>query len=120
MTDAAADPGNDAALIVAAAVVAQPAVARLTGGAFGTVASSLPGPRRVVGVRLPRDPGTAAEIAVVAYAGTPLPLVAAGIADAVRAVLGDVPVDVTVADIAPAPGAADDAAATRGGPRPVA
>ena len=53
---------------VAAAVLAHPGVARLSGGAFGTVASYLPG-RRVVGVRLPLEDTDPVEIAVVARMG---------------------------------------------------
>ena len=50
---------------VAAAVLAHPGVARLSGGPFGTIASYLPG-RRVIGVRLPLEDTDPVEIAVVA------------------------------------------------------
>lgn len=86
---------------VAAAVLAHPGVARLDGGPFGTVASYLPGRRRVVGVAL----GTSDEpvrVAVVARLGTPLPALANEIGAAVRAVLGAVDVEVTVSDVVPA------------------
>jgi len=96
-----AEPPPGTADSVAAAVLAHPAVARLDGGPFGTVASYLPGRRRVVGVRLPQEDGAAAEIAVVARLGTPLPRLAGELAAAVRTVLGPVPVDVTVSDVAP-------------------
>lgn len=88
---------------VAAAVRAVPGVARLDGGPFGTVASHLTGRRRVVGVRLGAA-GEPVEIAVVARLGTPLPRLADAVAAAVRAVLGPVPVEVTFADVVPAPG----------------
>jgi hypothetical protein len=93
-----AEPARSAA----DAVLAHPAVVRLDGGPFGTVASYLPG-RRVVGVRLPDGPARPVEIAVVARAGTPLPQLAAEIATLVRSVLGEVAVDVTVADLVGAP-----------------
>jgi hypothetical protein len=79
-------------------VLAHPGVARLSGGAFGTVASYLPG-RRVVGVRLPLDDGDPVQIAVVARMGVPLPRLADELGAAVAAVLGPVAVDVTVADV---------------------
>jgi hypothetical protein len=83
---------------VAAAVLAHPGVARLSGGAFGTVASYLPG-RRVVGVRLPLEDGDPVQIAVVARMGVPLPRLADELGAAVVEVLGPVAVDVTVADV---------------------
>jgi hypothetical protein len=89
---------------VAAAVAALPYVARLDGGPFGTVASHLPGRRRILGVRLDVGPGGvhAAEVAVVARLGLPLPLLATEVVDAVRGVLGPVAVDVTFSDVVPA------------------
>jgi hypothetical protein len=86
---------------VAAAVLAHPAVARLDGGPFGTVASLLPGRRRIEGVRIGAG-DEPVEIAVVARLGTPLPRLAEELADAVRTVLGPVAVDVTISDVAPA------------------
>ena len=83
---------------VAAAVLAHPGVARLSGGPFGTIASYLPG-RRVVGVRLPLGDTDPVEIAVVARMGMPLPLLADELGAAVVAVVGPVAVDVTVADV---------------------
>ena len=83
---------------VAATVLAHPGVARLSGGAFGTVASYLPG-RRVIGVRLPLEDGDPVQIAVVARMGVPLGRLADELGAAVVAVLGQVPVDVTVADV---------------------
>lgn len=89
------------AAAVAAAVLAVPGVARLDGGPFGSVASHLPGRRRIVGVTL----GDPVEVAVVAVLGTVLPVLAGRVAAAVRAVLdpdstGPVPaVTVTVSDV---------------------
>lgn len=103
---------------VAAAVLAHPAVARLHGGPFGSVASYLPG-RRVVGVRAAE--GAAAEpveVSVVVRwpAGASLPVLAEEIAALVRGVAGERPVDVRVADLVPAlpgppPGTRPDGAA---------
>ena len=83
---------------VAAAVLAHPGVVRLSGGAFGTVASYLPG-RRVIGVRLPLEDTDPVQIAVVARMGVPLPRLAEELGAAVVAVIGPVAVDVTVADV---------------------
>lgn len=85
---------------VAAAVLAHPAVARLDGGPFGTVASLLPGRRRILGVRIGVG-DEPVEIAVVARLGTLLPQLAEELGEAVRSVLGPVRVDVTVSDVAP-------------------
>jgi uncharacterized alkaline shock family protein YloU len=63
--------------VVAAAALGCPLIAGLSGGAFGDIATYLPG-RRVVGVR--EADGTV-EVHVVAKWGTPLPEVA----DIVRA-----------------------------------
>jgi hypothetical protein len=96
---------------VADAVLAHPAVVRLSGGAFGTVASYLPG-RRVVGVRLPLADSEPVEIAVVARMGAVLPLLAAELGAAVAAVTGPGTVDVTVTDVEAGPAATPvDAAA---------
>ena len=94
------DPVRDPALAeaVAAAVLAHPGVVRMSGGAFGTVASYLPR-RRVIGVRLPLAETDPVEIAVVARLGVPLPRLAEELGAAVVAVLGPVAVDVTVADV---------------------
>ncbi|MCF7547685.1 hypothetical protein [Pseudonocardia sp. WMMC193] len=83
---------------VADAVLAHPAVVRLDGGPFGTVASYLPG-HRVVGVRLGVAPEPV-EVAVVLRwpSAAPLTEVAAQIVDVVRAVVGEREVEVTVAD----------------------
>ncbi|HVL83246.1 MAG TPA: hypothetical protein VM367_02995 [Pseudonocardia sp.] len=100
MPDAAVDDLPDRVAQVAAAVLAHPAVARLDGGPFGTVASYLPG-RRLVGIRL-GSAGGPVEVAVVVRLGPPLPGLAAELAQAVRDVLGPVPVEVTFADVVPA------------------
>jgi hypothetical protein len=83
---------------VAAAVLAHPAVLRLDGGAWGTVASYLPG-RRLLGVRV-GEPGEPVEIAVVVRFGTPLPELAEELAGVVRERIGAaVPVEVLFADV---------------------
>ncbi|MCW0214679.1 MAG: hypothetical protein OJJ54_15070 [Pseudonocardia sp.] len=93
-----ADP-PDRAGAVAAVLLAHPGVARLDGGPFGSIASHLPG-RRVVGVRL-GIAGEPVEIAVVARAASvPLPRLRDELAALVRGVLGEVDVEVTVADLA--------------------
>ncbi|SDJ17831.1 hypothetical protein SAMN05192558_110325 [Actinokineospora alba] len=76
------------------AVLADPAVARLDGGPFQTVATYLPG-RRVVGV-------TAADritVSVVLRFDQPIPAVVAALRDRVRRVAGDLPIDVHVNDL---------------------
>lgn len=93
--------GEPGAADVAAALLAHPAVARLDGGQFGTVASYLPG-RRVVGVRL----GEPVEIGVVVHLGRPLPALADELAAVVHGVLGPVRVEVTFCDVVPAAGCA--------------
>nr|WP_239028339.1 hypothetical protein [Pseudonocardia acidicola] len=70
----------------------------MDGGPFGSVASYLPGRRRLLGVRVGAA-GEAAEIAVVVRAGAPLPRLAGELGALVRAVLGPVPVEVTFADV---------------------
>lgn len=92
------EPLTDAAK-VAAVVLAHPAVARLDGGPFGTVASYLPGRRRILGVRIGVG-DEPVEIAVVAQLGTLLPRLAEELGAAVHTVLGPVRVDVTVSDVA--------------------
>jgi hypothetical protein len=101
MSDAAPDrPARVAEL--AAAVLAHPGVARLDGGPFGTVASHLPGRRRILGVRI----GVGAEpveLAVVARLGRPLPQLAQELGAVVRELLGPVAVELTVADVVAGP-----------------
>jgi hypothetical protein len=98
----APDQAPDQATEVAAAVLAHPAVARLDGGPFGTVASYRPGRRRLLGVRLGvgEEP---VELAVVVRLGIPLPRLAEELGAVVRGVLGPVPVEVTFSDVVSAP-----------------
>lgn len=98
------DAGTDDASRVAEAVLAHPAVARLDGGPFGTVASLLPG-RRVVGVRIGIG-DEPVELAVVARFGIPLPLLAGELGAVVRGLLGPVAVDVTFSDVVSPPATA--------------
>jgi uncharacterized alkaline shock family protein YloU len=97
---------------VAAAVRAHPGIARLDGGPFGTVASHLPGRRRVLGVRIGVG-DEPVQIAVVARFGVPLPQLAGEVGASVREVLGPVEVEVTFSDVVPAVTAAPPAAADR-------
>ena len=93
---------------VAGAVLAHPAVARLDGGPFGTVASYLPGRRRLVGVRIGAG-DEPVELAVVVRLGTPLPQLAEELGGVVRGLLGPVAVEVTFADVVSDPGPAEPA-----------
>ena len=97
------DP-SDRAAEVAAAVLAHPAVVRLDGGPFGSVASYLPG-RRLLGVRVGAA-GEPVELAVVVRLGTPLPQLAEELGGVVRGLLGPVPVEVTFSDVVSGPGTA--------------
>jgi hypothetical protein len=87
----------DLADLIGAAVLAHPAVVRLDGGAFGTVATHLPG-RRVVGVSL-GAPGEAAQVSVVLVLGSAIPEVVRQVRERVRALIGPVPLDVHVSDV---------------------
>lgn len=100
MPDAAPDRSARAAEL-AAAVLAHPAVARLDGGPFGTVASYLPG-RRIVGVRIGAG-DEPVELAVVARLGTPLPRLADELGAVVHGLFGPVAVEVTFSDVAVPP-----------------
>ncbi|GAA1680557.1 hypothetical protein GCM10009765_32200 [Fodinicola feengrottensis] len=84
---------------VAAAVLLAPGVAGLRSGRFGEVATYLPG-RRVLGVRL-RPDGVAVDVAVLF--GHSVFAVAEGVRAAVRDIVGDLPIDVTVDDVVLAP-----------------
>jgi len=112
--DRAADGAAEVVADVAAAVLAHPAVARLDGGPFGTVASHLPVRRRVVGVRIGSG-DEPVELAVVVRLGTPLPQLAEELGGVVRGLLGPVPVEVTFSDVVSGPGTAT---ARPGGNRP--
>ena len=85
--DALAEP-------VAAAVLACPAVARLSAGRFGTVGTYLPG-RRVTGVQITDDEVT---VRVVAYP-VPLRILETEVRAAVAALVPGVPVHLGVDDI---------------------
>ncbi len=80
---------------VAAAALACPLIAELTGGRFGEVATYRPG-RRIVGVR---QADGAVEVHVVARWGTPLPEVAEVVRAAVTPHAAGLPVAVFVEDI---------------------
>lgn len=96
-TDAPVADPSELAQLVADAVVAHPAVVRLDGGAFGAVATFLPG-RRLVGVHVGR-PGEPVELAVVLRLDRPIPGVVATLRTTVSALCGGAPVDITVSDV---------------------
>lgn len=104
-------PAASPADAVAAAVVACPNVARLSGGALGEVATYLPG-RRVLGVRVDDD---AVQVHIVGRYGPTVDEIAAEVRAAVRAVLGARPVAVGVDDL-DVSGAGVPAAASPPGP----
>ncbi len=88
------DPLGELAEGIARAALAVPGVAALSGGAFGAVATSLPG-RRVIGVALRETSG---EVAFVGELGYDL----RAVAEQVRASaeeLAERPIDVVVADL---------------------
>ena len=70
----------------------------MDGGPFGTVASFLPGRRRVDGVRIGVG-DEPVELAVIARSGCPLPQLAAELGVIVRAHCGPVAVEVTFCDV---------------------
>jgi hypothetical protein len=80
---------------VAAAALGCPAVAGLTGGRFGEVATYLPG-RRILGVR---EVDGEVEVHVVARWGTSLPDAGGAVRSAVAPYTGGRPVAVFVDDI---------------------
>jgi hypothetical protein len=90
---------------LAAAVRAHPGVARLDGGPFGTVASFLPGRRRIDGVRIGVG-DEPVELAVVARTGMPLAQLADELGELVRRICGPVGVEVTFSDVEVGLGAA--------------
>ncbi|MDQ3403444.1 MAG: hypothetical protein M3548_08610 [Actinomycetota bacterium] len=89
---------------IGVAVLGHPAVLRLDAGAFGTVATLLPG-KRVVGVQVvaAEPPATttisAVEVSVVLAFGSPIPDVTDQLRDRVRALAGAVRVDIHVSDM---------------------
>jgi len=93
VTPAPDDPALVADLIVSAATLV-PGVTDLHAGAFGEVATYLPG-RRVVGVRL--TPGLT-EVHVVVAMGVPILQVAESVRQVVQPLV-DTPVDVFVEDV---------------------
>jgi hypothetical protein len=82
---------------IAQRVLDHPAVARLHGGPFGTVASYLPG-RRVEGVRVDETDGSV-DLSVALWIGVPLRQAVADLRRVVVEVAGPVVVNVTVADL---------------------
>ncbi|OZM71070.1 hypothetical protein CFN78_21590 [Amycolatopsis antarctica] len=90
------DPGLLAEAI-ANEVLGHPAVVRLDGGAFGALATHLPG-RKVAGVRV-TELGEPVEIGVVLRLTGSLPAVTGDLRTRVRAIAGDVPVHVEVTDV---------------------
>ena len=95
----APSPPDPAALAerVAAAVTAHPSVAGLHGGAYGAVATWLPG-RRLVGVRI-GEGEEPVEVAVVLHPDRPIPDVVRALRREVSGLCGGEAVDITVADI---------------------
>jgi hypothetical protein len=82
---------------VAAALLAHPAVASLSGGEFGTIATYLPG-RRVPGVVL-GEGGEATRVAVVLHFGAPVVATAQALRRIVATETGATRVDVVVTDL---------------------
>lgn len=90
-------PREELAETIEREVLAHPAVARLDGGQFGSIASYLAG-RRVIGVRT-GAPGDPVELAVVLWLGRPVPDVVTELRALVKSMAGDVPVDIVVSDL---------------------
>jgi uncharacterized alkaline shock family protein YloU len=90
-------PVVDVSEVVAAAVLAVPGVAALHGGAFGQVASYLPG-RSVTGVRVRAD---VTDVHVVLFWGSPVLATADRIRAAVQPLVSTISarVDITVDDV---------------------
>jgi hypothetical protein len=87
--DALAEP-------VAAAVLACPHVAELSGGPYGSVGTYLPG-RRITGIRITDDQVTVRIVAVMA----PLRVVETEVRSAVAALVPGLPVHLGVDDVIP-------------------
>lgn len=92
------DDTDALAVLVAATVTAHPAVARLDGGVFGSVATYLPG-RRLVGVRIPEG-AELVELGVVLNLSARIPDVARDLRREVSALCGGAAVNITVTDLA--------------------
>ncbi|WP_116041131.1 hypothetical protein [Amycolatopsis palatopharyngis] len=112
MSARTAEPGHHDSGIaeaIAEELLAHPSVVAMSGGPLGVLATHLPG-RKVNGVRVP-GPGEPIEIGVILRLGDPLPQVTEELRARVRALAGEVRVDVTVddvrADTASEAGAAD-------------
>lgn len=90
--------GASTAAEVAAAIARHPAVAALDAGPFGTIASHLPGRRRVLGVRIGAG-GSPVELSVIGRMDAPLLRLGDELAAIVRGLLGPVEVEVTIADV---------------------
>ncbi len=84
--------------LVASAVTAHPAVARLDGGVYGSVATYLPG-RRLLGVRIGQG-AEPVELSVVLHLQRPIPDVVRALRREVSALCGGAAVDITVSDVA--------------------
>jgi hypothetical protein len=84
---------------VAGALLAHPDVVRLSDGAYGSIATYLPG-RRLVGVAL-GEGDEPARIGVVLRLGAPVPATAEALRALVAAETGAQRVDVVVADVEP-------------------
>jgi hypothetical protein len=82
---------------IAEAVLAHPAVAALSGGPYGTIATYLPG-RRLPGIVL-GEGEEPARVAVVLHYGAPVEATAAELRRIVAAASGARRVDVTVTDL---------------------
>ncbi len=96
MTGVAQSPGLplEIADLIEQAVLKVPGVSALHGGAFGEVATYLPG-RRVSGIRVRDD---LSEVHVVITWGTPVLATASAVRRVVHALVGT-PVNVTIEDI---------------------
>ncbi|WP_199431687.1 hypothetical protein [Qaidamihabitans albus] len=84
---------------IAREVSAHAAVIRLDEGGLGTLATHLPG-RRVRGVRV-GAPGEPIALGVVLRLDRSLPRVTGELRARVRAIAGEVPVDIEVTDVVP-------------------
>ncbi|MBW0118438.1 hypothetical protein I4J48_24660 [Pseudonocardia sp. KRD-169] len=79
-------------------MTAHPAVARLDGGVFGSIATYLPG-RRLVGVRIGQG-AEPVELSVVLNLSARIPDVARDLRREVSALCGGTAVNITVSDLA--------------------
>lgn len=91
------DQDRDLAETIADDLLAHPSVVGMSGGPLGVLATHLPG-RKVTGVRT-QGPGEPVEVGVTVRLGDPLPRVTEELRGRVRALAGNVPVNVTVTDV---------------------